>query len=125
MKYFVLTNNPIVKEQAAPGIDVVFKACGIRQIFEEAALCVSQGHELLTHPLSGSVKPGETPYKSMLLASDAHTQADTRSMQLASQAILACDKFSDKSGTYTYETLHDLQTVDAALIAGALESANI
>ena len=124
MKYFVLTNNPIVKEQVAPAADVVFQACGIRQIFEQAAIYVSKGHRLLSHPLSGSVKPGETPYKSMMLACDARAQADAASMQLVSQALLACDKFADKSSGYSCEALRDLQVVDAALIAGALESAN-
>ena len=124
MNYFVLTNNPLVKEQAAPGAETVYKECGFKQILQEAALYVASGHQLLTHPLSGSVKPGETPYKSMLLATDAQSTMDTTSAQLISHAIESCDKFSDRSARYDERTLRDLQLVDKALIGSALESAN-
>lgn len=125
MDYFVLTNNPLVKEQVAPGAEVVFKPCGIKQIFEEAASYVSAGHALLTHPLSGSVKPGETPYKSMILESKACSSMDAKSVQLISNAIVSCDKFVDKSARYSPQTLDDLQMVDLSLLEGALGSARI
>ena len=123
VKYFVLTNNPMVCEKAAAGADVVYKPGSIQGIFEEAACYIAQGHRLLTHPLSGSVKPGETPYKSMLISSDALQNMDLASARLISSAIDACGKFSDKSGSYTEQTLRDLQLVDVSLISGAMDSA--
>ena len=125
MKYFVLTNNPMVREKAAAGTDVVFEPGGIRHVFEEAARYVACGHRLLTHPLSGSVKPGETPYKSMLLTCDASPDMDPMSARLVSNAIDACGKFADKTGSYTEQTLRDLQLVDASLISGAMSSARV
>lgn len=123
LKYFVLTNNPMVCEKAAPGVDVVYKPGGIQQIFEEAACYIARGHRLLTHPLSGSVKPGETPYKSMLMSSDASQDMDLASSRLISNAIDACGKFGDKTSSYSEQTLRDLQLVDASLISGAMGSA--
>lgn len=123
MKYFVLTNNPLVCEQATPGTDVVYVPGGIQRVLEEAACYIAQGHRLLTHPLSGSVKPGETPYKSMLMSSDAPQDIDLASARLIASAIDACAKFSDKTCAYTEQTLRDLQLVDASLIGGAIESA--
>lgn len=123
MNFFVLTNNPMVRDAAVPGADTVYKQCGFRQILREAELFVASGHALLTHPLSGSVKPGETPYKSMLLESTAREGIDPESAQLISNAIAACSKFADRLSAYGPETLHDLQLVDKALIDSALASA--
>lgn len=123
MQYFVLTNNPLVQERLASQANVLFEPVGIRGIFEEAARFVAQGHRLLTHPLSGSVKPGETPYKSMLLACGASSDVDAVSARLVSNALDACGKFADKTGLYDDRILLDLQLVDYSLIQGALCSA--
>ena len=123
VRFFVLTNNPMVLDECASEADIVFDPVSIRGIFEEAASYVSQGHRLLTHPLSGSVKPGETPYKSMLVASEVSSEMDFASARLASEALFACDKFADKTSLYDERTLHDLQLVDFSLIQGALRSA--
>ncbi len=125
MKYFVLTNNPLAQEQLTPVATVVFEPVGIKTIFEEAARFVAQGHRLLTHPLSGSVKPGETPYKSMLLDSEASPDVDATSARLVSGALDACGKFEDKTELYDEQVLRDLQLVDLSLIQGAVSSAHI
>ena len=125
MKYFVLTNNPLAQEQLTPVATVVFEPVGIKAIFEEAARFVAQGHRLLTHPLSGSVKPGETPYKSMLLGSKASPDVDAASARLVSCALDACGKFEDKTELYDEQVLRDLQLVDLSLIQGAVSSAHI
>lgn len=125
MNFFVLTNNPMVHEKLAPGNEVVFETGGIRSVFEEAARLVAKGHHLLSHPLSGSVKPGETPYKSMLVAREASQVMDAASARLVASALDACDKFADKTGSYDEQTLCDLQLVDYSLIEGALRSARV
>ena len=123
MKYFVLTNNPMVREKVAPGKKVVFERGDMRHLFEEAQGYVARGHRLLTHPLSGSVKPGETPYKSMLMAADAAPGVDANSCRLLANALDACGKFADKTHLYNEKTLHDLQIVDYSLLEGAITSA--
>ena len=122
MECFVLTNNPMVQERLSPETDVAFEPVGIRAIFEEAARYIAQGHRLLTHPLSGSVKPGETPYKSMLLSRDASPEMDAASARLVTNALDACGKFADRAEAYDGQVLHDLQLVDFSLIHGALSS---
>ena len=123
VKYFVLTNNPLVQERLAPETAVVFEPVGIRAIFEQAALYIAEGHRLLTHPLSGSVKPGETPYKSMLVTRNASSEMDAVSARLVSNALDACGKFANKTEAYDGKALHDLQLVDYSLIHAALCSA--
>ena len=126
MNHFVLTNNPMVRDVLSVGSEVVFKECGIRQIFDEAATYVAQGYLLLTHPLSGSVKPGETPYKSMLIgcaSSSGPAGVDARSARLITSAIDACGKFADRTALLDDSALADLQAVDLSILKGALCSA--
>ena len=125
MRYFVLTNNPMTRDALSPTSRVVFIPCGIRQVFDEAATYVAQGHPLLTHPLAGSVKPGETPYRSMLLGSDASSDIDARSCRLISNAIDSCDKFTDRAAWLDSQARADLQAVDLAIIQSALCSARV
>ena len=61
VEYFVLTNNPLVRERLAHEAEVAFVSGGIGDVFERAARYVADGHRMLTHPLSGSVKPGWPP----------------------------------------------------------------
>lgn len=125
MRYFVLTNNPLVREVVTSEAEVAFVSGGMRDVLERAARYIADGHRLLTHPLSGSVKPGETPYKSMLLSSEASQGMDIASARLITDAIAAYDKFVDASDAYTEQTLHDLQVVDLSLIDGARASAGM
>jgi len=81
-----------------------------------------RGHRLLTHPLAGSVKPNETPYKSILL-SDAASGTDADSVQLIEKAIAVSDQFGPIRRNWRERELLDFQTVDASLLAAALESA--
>ena len=61
--YIVITNNPLVFEKLKDEHKVIYKEISYEEILKEARDRIHDGHRLLTHPLSGSVKPNETPYK--------------------------------------------------------------
>ena len=82
-----------------------------------------KGYRLLTHPLSGSVKPGETPYKSVLMSRGE--RLDMTSLTLIEDAIRTGRKFEDKSEKYSGKTLDDLKLIDMDLLKGAIASAYI
>ena len=67
----LVTNNPLVEAQYSSRFKVVFLNTGLAGVLTHVRDCVHKGHKLLTHPLSGSVKPNETPYKSVLLSAAA------------------------------------------------------
>ena len=75
-----------------------------------------------THPLAGSVKPNETPYKSVML-SETPEGLDAQAMQIIASAIQACGKFQFKSDLYKPQVYADFQLVDYTLISSALPSA--
>ena len=104
----IVTNNPLVKETLENEYHIEFVECSYE--------------EILTHPLSGSVKPNETPYKSIMV-SEKKEKLDPRSMEIIEYAIQSCKKFQFKSDKYAPEVYEDFQVVDLKLIESAIPSA--
>lgn len=73
--------------------------------------------------MSGSVKPGETPYKSVLISTKKEA-VDIQSARIIEQALETRRKFVDKTKGLKESVLSDFQMVDMTLLESALESAN-
>jgi len=117
-KTLLITNNPLVHEKYADKQETEFIEDGFQGVLKAVRDHVHKGYRLLTHPLSGSVKPNENPYKTVLLArSFANTDAD--SVMLVEQCIITAEKFEKK--VIHDKHLHDLQVVDLSLISDVLE----
>lgn len=67
-EFFILTNNPLVQEKLGTDYTVQYEEISYEDVLRKVRDYIHGGHELLTHPLSGSVKPNETPYKSVMLS---------------------------------------------------------
>ena len=96
----------------------------------EARDLINTGAVLLTHPLYGSVKPNETPFRSLLLqqgksgAGEMPAPADPDSVRLIGNAISAFKKFIDKKEVTDPQLLEDFRVVDLSLLRSAVESAD-
>lgn len=122
MKFQIVTNNPYVRDEFSDDYEVLFLDCSIREVMIYVRdMCLS-GYQLLTHPLSGSVKPGETPYKSVLMSLHKG-KADVSGFRIAEAAALACDKFEGMKKHWSPCVLDDFQLVDYTLISSGIESA--
>lgn len=118
----IVTNNPLVKETLENEYHIEFVECSYEEILRKVRDYIYEGYELLTHPLSGSVKPNETPYKSIMV-SEKKEKLDLRSMEIIEYAIQSCKKFQFKSDKYAPEVYEDFQVVDLKLIESAIPSA--
>lgn len=114
----ILTNNPLVRETMEQrGLcRVDYLKGSFRELLVAARDQVHQGHVLLTHPLSGSVKPNETHYKSLALSDEPGGGLDLESLELIEQAILTCDKFPLRYPVLPDRVRDDFQLVDLTLI---------
>ena len=74
---------------------------------------IHKGHVLLTHPLSGSVKPNETPFKSVVISAHAHT-LDFQSLTIIDESIACCRRFADRK--IPNSALADFMEIDCSLI---------
>jgi hypothetical protein len=86
---------------------------------------VHQGYELITHPLMGSVKPNETPYRSIMLKKGIIT--DTQSVEIIENSIQTYEKFEKMkpSPKWSQSILEDFQFVDLRLFESSLDSINL
>lgn len=65
--FMIITNNPLVKEKLGEDYHVVYEELSYEDTLKKVQKMIFR-YRLLTHPLSGSVKPNETPYKSVMLS---------------------------------------------------------
>ena len=120
MKYIIITNNPLVKEKYVDK-EVEFYDKKYQEILQIVKNKIALGHKILTHPLSGSVKPKETPYKSIMISKDKE-YVDLDSLEIIASAIATCEKFKERSDKWTPQVLKDFQLVDFTLIDSAMGS---
>ena len=123
-KYMVITNNPLVRSRLDDIHEVIYLELSYEELLKVVRDRIYEGHRLLTHPLSGSVKPKETPYKSVLI-SERKEKVDGESVRLIENAILVCQKFQDKSKYYKEEVYKDFQLVDWTVLESGLASADV
>lgn len=120
-EFIVLSNNPMVYRRLKEERQVIYIECSYEEILREARNRVHKGHRLLSHPLSGSVKPRETPYKSMMLSA-REGGLDMGSLAVVESALEACKKFADRERDYTDEVYEDFQLIDFSLLESAIAS---
>lgn len=118
-EFRILTNNPLVRQCVPDGYLVEFRENSYREILVAARDLIYAGHRLYTHPLSGSVKPNETPYKSIVVSKKPRKMEPEEAMLIAS-ALETFDKFTPRTRVLTQQMLRDFQLIDYTLLAGAL-----
>ncbi len=122
-KYIIITNNPLVPKKIEDESLVEYLDISYEEILKTIRDRMHEGHQLLSHPLSGSVKPNETPYKSVMISREKG-EIDEKSLAIIENAIQACGKFVFKSDKYKPEVYDDFQLIDWSLISSAKESAD-
>ncbi len=123
MKRMILTNNPYVaehyQEKTAEDLEVRFLDTSIEGVMLKTRDYIHKGHTLLSHPLSGSVKPHETPYKSVMISASAKASVDLESLEIIEASIACCKKFQMMERPHP-EHLADFQLIDFTLIFDSL-----
>ena len=120
-EYRIITNNPLVKACFPPEYRLdFFPEKGYRDILITVRDLVYAGHRMYTHPLAGSVKPNETPYKSIVVTKKK-VGFNMDHAGLCSGALTVFDKFTPIGWTLPERILQDFQLIDYTLLAGALD----
>lgn len=88
--------------------EIRFYECGYRDILIIARDMVHKGHKLLTHPLAGSIKPNETPVKTIILTAE-QAALDLESLSLIEAAIMTFEKFTKR---FKEDDLDDFEKID-------------
>lgn len=122
MVEIIITNNKDVYNKFNKKENIIYKEdFSYMEILELVRDKIHKGHQLLTHPLSGSIKPNETPYKSIIISEKAST-LDTNSLKIIEESILTARKFLENKNTpnWTESILDDFRTIDLSLIENTI-----
>lgn len=118
----IFTNNELVLEKYKSMLDITFIDGKYIDVLKSARDMVHKGSRLLTHPLMGSVKPNETPYRSIIIAEGE--MLDVESLTIIESSIAAAEKFlrDNPTACWNEKVLDDFRFVDLKLIESALQS---
>ena len=117
--YLIITNNPLVVQCMPKDFAVEYENITYREILVKVRDKVYGGHRLYTHPLAGSVKPNETPYKSVVI-SKLPKKMEMDEAQIISSSIETFDKFKPIVRQLPERVLKDFQLIDYTLLCGAV-----
>lgn len=123
MKSLIITNNYAVYEKFKEKMEVEFlddyKYLDLLYYVRDK---IHEGHKLLTHPLSGSVKPNETPFKSIIISKEIG-ELDTEGLLIIEESILTTKKFLENKTTpdWMEKVLDDFRVIDLSLMENVIE----
>lgn len=125
-EYILVTNNPLVNKDFSGGeFEMVFdEKWSYLDVLLYCREKIHQGYILETHPLSGSIKPNETPFKTVMISrpKKADAKTDMDSLLIMEDAILTYHKFQKDRATYVWggRSLEDFSVIDHSLIKNVL-----
>ena len=123
--YVLVTNNRLCFEKYRDRVRVDYLEDGsYLDVLVRARDYVQKGSRIETHPMAGSIKPNQTPFRSVLL-SDRKMDGDEviENELMIEDAVLMTKKFlSDRPVRKWDESIvNDFRQVDLELISGAID----
>ena len=115
--YEIITNNPTVIANY-PELSRYIEG-GVHDIFIAVRDAVHKGALVISHPLSGSIKPNESPYKSVVISAISGP-LNIKSLNVIEDAISTLARMPDKKRVYDESVLDDFRIIDLDLIKSAL-----
>ena len=118
----IVTNNPMSKEQFESKYKVILIEGTMMDILKKVRDNIHEGHKLLTHPLMSSVKPNETPYRTICISKEKFSKVDLQSLSIIEESIMTTEKFLKDFSTpqWNEKILLDFRLIDSDLIYHAI-----
>lgn len=122
-KAIIITNNKIVNDKfCEKNYKVIYIDGSLLDVFITTRDYVHKGYLLLTHPLSGSIKPNETPYKTIAISTEKGEGVDYDSLMLIENSIETATKLlvHTQKKQWGEGVLDDFRVIDFDLISNAI-----
>lgn len=120
----IITNNSKVYEKYKDKFEIVFLEEGsYTDVLSKTRDNVHMGYKLITHPMAGSLKPNQTPYKTVIVGKNTG-KTDYESIVLIENSLEAAHKFLKFKSTPNWndKILNDFKTVDLSLIENVVKN---
>lgn len=116
----IITNNEMVYNKYKDKYNLLLIDGSYRDVLVKTRDKIQDGYELLTHPLSSSLKPNETPYKSVII-SDNKGSLNFESVYIIENSIMVYDRFNkNKLISLTEKIKEDFKLIDLTVLESAL-----
>ncbi len=117
----IITNNPLIKENY--DVEQCWVEGDCKEVIMQAYNLVALGHQLISHPLAGSIKPNQNPFRSILIAK-VPGEVDVSALKLVGNCLRKAEEFMENKIQIDLKTAfkQDLQLVDQYLLLSAIES---
>ena len=116
----IITNNPSIQENVK-NKEVLMLDTDYIGTLKKCRDLIHKGYELLSHPLYGSVKPNETPYRTVIMKKGK--SLDINSLNLIEEAITTAEKFKKNKLTpmWTEKVLDDFRVIDFDIMRNTIQ----
>ncbi|MEG0806214.1 MAG: GrdX family protein [Lachnospiraceae bacterium] len=124
MKYIIVTNNFQTRDKYADKFQVDYIEDGTYlDVLLKVRDYVQKNHSLVTHPLAGSMKPNQIPYRSIIVSDEVEDKKEFYdSCILIENSIEVYNKFIGDRRTPQWKEaqLEDFRDVELTLLDGAV-----
>ena len=126
----IISNNPDIEAL----VPKTFSFTGMEGSPAKAVLTAARdrihlGAKLLAHPMAGRLRPNETPYMTVVLASPADsghgTSLDLPSLDIIEYCLAEEEKYANMQKKYDAALLPDLRFISCELFTGILQELGI
>lgn len=124
----IITNNPLVRSTFSTtrlSLHYLLWVEGCTEdVLTEVRNCCHKSHRLVTHPLTGSIKPNQTPYKTVIVEPTAKSLIDYESIITAETSLdKTLDMLKNKPRPlFSQSVLNDFAVIDLAFFQSYLET---
>lgn len=120
----IVTNNPMVQEQMLNIGKIDYIEGSYDQVLDKVkTLIIKEKLSLVIHPLSGSIKPNETYYKTIFISETTSQYIDIESLEYIESAIAVYEKFikNKQRPNWSLAVLNDFAFVDFSIAQSTLD----
>lgn len=116
-KCILVTNNDRAAAKWTGDVKQVVMRETYEEVLKTARDFIHTGHRLLTHPQASSLKPNQTPYRTILLYGEREALR-MEDLDRIEQAIEGFKKWNDIKSIPAYDekTAYDYKTIDLSMI---------
>lgn len=122
LEKIIITNNDKVFKKYKGKFEIIYlENASYTDVLYETRNYIHSGCKLITHPMAGSLKPNQTPYKSVIVGKE-EGKIDYNCVILIENSLDAANKFLKNKATpkWNEKILNDFKTVDLSLIENVI-----